>query len=1033
MLAKYVWADLVRNPRRTLSTVAGVTLGIGLTCAVLFFVDGLSASMTQRSVASLTIDMQRVLTAPVGGDLALAERLAPTGRLAGGDLVTVHLEITNRGVQPAHEVSIRSLPPTRVGYVAGSAKVDGNPFGDRAENPLARGPASEGLNLGTVPAGVTRSITYQGRATADVDLAGAAFRSSVSSREALTPVRANSSSRVDLADLAHEIASVGGVAFAEPLSFVDLPAGTLGAPGRSVTGPARVFGFGPAYAAHDKTISMLAGSSRVGSAMVSAEVAAALGIGIGDAVSLRLPDGARFDVNVSGVLDLTRARALFSSRRGGDLEAFLYVPNSVVLDPATFEKTVLPAFERAAADRSQGRLKSPPVREIDIGVERGRLNADPGTALVETQAIASAVSTHGDQLDYVIDNISNSLAVARADSSVAKRMFIFLGLPGGLLAAVLAAYAGNVLAAAQRREQATLRIRGASRRHLLRMLAIRVAGITVSGAIVGVAIGYGSATAVLGPDALARASTTSLVVSGIIGTFSGLIATAAALYVTGRRSIEREINEDRARLVARPPVWRRLRLDLLGVVAVGAASVAAVATSAFKGSAGSVYVGRAVQLPLPLLALPIGAWVAGCLLGARAVAALVGKHGGRSATKAFRRPLRALYRRSVGRRSWAIADGVVVVALIVALGTSLGMFTASYDQAKARDSRYTAGSDLRITPRPGGDRTYGISDAHLFQGGGVAAATPVVYGAHNAIVRSDRTSDVANLAAVDPRGLQEIAPLDDASFVDTRSATAALARLGSDPPAVLLSNQFADFLRAKVGDNLELVLARGTDQQVTVHLTLAGRFDRLPGFPDGAQALMDLKQYEAAVKPAVPDFFLARTEDGSPASLQRAVSSLGKLPALQVDTRETVLAKDQSSLAALNIRGLVDLDSGYGLAMGIVAIGVFVFGLLLQRRREYVTLRAQGMHQRTIRALIVAEASTVAVAGCAIGVVVGAVMAAYFVSVLRPLFILKPTLAVPVGLLATDVASVLIATLLASLAGTALVSRLRATELLRDE
>ena len=53
MLVDYVFADLLRNPRRTLSTMVGVLLGVGLFCGVLFFIDGLSASMTQRAVASL--------------------------------------------------------------------------------------------------------------------------------------------------------------------------------------------------------------------------------------------------------------------------------------------------------------------------------------------------------------------------------------------------------------------------------------------------------------------------------------------------------------------------------------------------------------------------------------------------------------------------------------------------------------------------------------------------------------------------------------------------------------------------------------------------------------------------------------------------------------------------------------------------------------------------------------------------------------------------------------------------------------------
>ncbi len=55
-----------------------------------------------------------------------------------------------------------------------------------------------------------------------------------------------------------------------------------------------------------------------------------------------------------------------------------------------------------------------------------------------------------------------------------------------------------------------------------------------------------------------------------------------------------------------------------------------------------------------------------------------------------------------------------------------------------------------------------------------------------------------------------------------------------------------------------------------------------------------------------------------------------------------MLARDQSSLAALKVAGLADLDSGFALAMAVIAIAIFVFGLLLQRRREYVTLRGPG-------------------------------------------------------------------------------------------
>jgi putative ABC transport system permease protein len=119
--------------------------------------------------------------------------------------------------------------------------------------------------------------------------------------------------------------------------------------------------------------------------------------------------------------------------------------------------------------------------------------------------------------------------------------------------------------------------------------------------------------------------------------------------------------------------------------------------------------------------------------------------------------------------------------------------------------------------------------------------------------------------------------------------------------------------------------------------------------------------------------------------------------------------------------------------MGTVTIAIFVFGLLLQRRREYVTLKAQGLSARSVRGLISAEAATVAVAGCSAGVAVGVVMAAYLVNVLRPLFVLAPPFRIPLGATTQVIASVLVATAMTSIAASSLVNRLQATELLRDE
>ena len=501
MLARYVWADLIRNPRRTLSTMVGVILGVGLSCAVLFLVDGLSASMTQRAVAPLPIDMQRVLTDPVGGDLRLNQEIDPSGPVQTGTVVRVRLKLHNAGTVAANEVVVRSQPPTGLSFLAGSATLDGALIDTGDKNPFASGPAQVGMNIGTIGGGATRTFEYAATASVVADPSTVLFHSTVSSREAVIPVDANAADPVDLTQLATDIAALDGVAFAEQLSFADLPPGSVSSNGATDPGAVRVFGFDSGYTGHDDTIQIVEGSQQLGDALLSVEVASKLGVGIGDSVSLDLPDGRQARVSISGIVDLTRARSLFASRQGADFETFLYVPNAVVVDSATFANVVVPAYERAAVERGE-RVKSPPVREIDIGVERDLLDADPGTALRQTEQIGVRVSAVAGQQDFLLDNISNTLTVAQADAGVAKRLFVFLGVPAALLAAMLAAYAGNVLAGAQRREQATLRIRGASRRTLLSMLALRVSCITAAGSVIGVTLGYLSAAVVLGHGTL---------------------------------------------------------------------------------------------------------------------------------------------------------------------------------------------------------------------------------------------------------------------------------------------------------------------------------------------------------------------------------------------------------------------------------------------------------------------------------------------------------------------------------------------------
>ncbi len=1021
MSARYVLADLVRNPRRTCSTMIGVVLGVGLFCGVLFFVDGLSASMTQRAIAPLSIDMQRIVTQRAGADLQLAETVEPMN--SRGATVLVSLDLRHGGRTTANEVTVRSVPGPGSSYVAGSARLDGDAIPDAGDNPFSSGPARAGFNLGTLEPGATHELTYRIRSDET-----AAVSSSVSSRESVRPIAANRPADVGLQELADQIGRLPGVTDAATLSIADLGPEALRAGTERTTGPTKIFGFDDDYARGDDSISIVEGELSADGAVLSAEASGALGLDIGDPVDVMLPDGTVLDLRVTGRADLSRARSLFSSRRGGDLETFVYTANALVVSPRVFSESVFPSFERAAAG-SPHRLKSPPIREVDVSIDRNRLDADPAAAAGQTELVAAAVMTVADHQDYLLDNISNTLHVATDDATAAKRLFVFLGVPGALLAAMLSAYAGNVLAEAQRREHAILRIRGASRRHLLRMLAARTVLLTSIGAIVGLTTGYMAAGAILGRASLARASASSLAASAITGTLAGFISTGAALYLTGRRSIDREINEDRAELAVRAPLWRRARLDLAGVAVVVVGTVWAIRTSAFDGTPGSVYFGRSVDLNLRLLALPVSVWVTGSLVAARLTAVVLRRNRPTSAPR-FGSVGIGLLRRSVGRRPWAIGNGVIVLSLIVALTTCLGSFTASYDAAKVADARYATGADIRITPSPTASRTYGPTAGSTFETPGIGAITPVIYGLSNVILRSDRTSDPANLAAIDPTSFAAVAPLEP-------SVSSEFGSLADGRRSILVSADMAAFLHVQTGDTLYVLLARATPDQVEIDLEIAGLYERLPGFPDGADAVIDIALHTASVPAQAPDFFLASTISADERSLDAAVRELragpGAVDQLQIDTRSGTLDRDQSSLAALNVAGLVDIDTVFAFGMALVSIAIFVFGLLLQRRREYVTLRAQGLEPRTVRALIAAEAAVVAVFGTITGLIVGAAMGYYFVAILRPLFVLDPVYIVPMRALGWPTLLVITATAASASIGSRVVNGLDPIELLRDE
>jgi putative ABC transport system permease protein len=1033
----YVWRDLVRNPRRTLAALVGLVLGVALFCSVLFFIDGSGATMTKRALQPLALDMQRVIASPLGSGPSLEERLGGSSALRAGQTTTVTLTVRNAGAQPANDVVVNDEPPAPLTYVSGTTTLNGKPISDVGRrSPLAQGLAKTGLNIGRVPPRATERLTYTAKARRPVaDVATLHSRGTVSSRENTVPTPANASGQLTPQELSARIAAIPGVASADVLSFVDLPPRSLHGGGSTAKGPVRVFGLDRGYQRRYPSIQLTSGSFAPGSALLSAEASRGLGVTPGATVKVSLPGNAGpLVAPVSGTTDLSRANPLFYSRNSNKLEEFIYVPDSVIVSPATFDRKIIPAFQAASAT-SAGIVKSPPVREVDVLVDRARLDSDPASALAQTKAIAERIDRIAPGQDYLIDNISNTLQVASDDAATGKRMFLFLGLPGILLSAFLAAYAGGILAAAQRRERANLRIRGADRGQLQRMLVYRTLVLAGLGSLLGVGLGVLSVMAILGPSALFAAAAKDLVVSGLIGIGVGLVTTALAMYFPARRSLAHEVSQERAELSpTAAPAWRRWRLDLALVAVAATAEVLALRAGAFDPQITSVSEGQSVSLPSHLLLAPLLAWCGGVMLSVRPLPWLSARLPLPAAPR-FGPLIGGALARSLKRRSWTLMGGVVAIGLVTAFGVALAIFSATYDAAKVADSRFVVGSDLRVTPSVLSSRPHPPSFGSKLRVSGVSAVSPVVSRVENSVLISRYNQDAKQLTAIDPRSFERVAPLSGSFFID-RSAAGAMAALRANPHALLVDSGTADDLSIKTGDTVKVLLARGTKHQTQRSFQVAGQFERFPGFPQGTNIVANLSYYEHATGTRAVNFFLVRASGHGHADLAQATAAIqagpGKADPLRIDSTETALDKDQSSLTALNVNGLLDLDSLFTLLMSVAAVGILVFGLMLQRRREYVTLLAQGMLAGELRTLVLAEVALVAVSGVAVGLLVGTGMGYLLVHVLRPLFILDPGMTFPVGSVAVVAGLAVAAAVASAFLAAALLRRLSPTELLRE-
>ena len=788
----------------------------------------------------------------------------------------------------------------------------------------------------------------------------------------------------DPAQVAAVVQQQPGTHVTDVVEFSSVPqlSATTSVPGggttTQTTGAAQVLGLPPSYRGDfPGQLRTLTGSDT--GVLVAQQTAANLHVGVGDTVSVSRPGLPDAQVTVQGVVDLPQADTLFQNVGAPPGAQPAAPPDNVVLLPESVWHQV---FDPLAATR-------PDLITAQVHVGRdAALPADPAAAFTAEGGAARNTEAKLAGAGTVGDNLAATLGAAREDALYAQVLFLFLGLPGAVLAGLLTTAVAGAGRQRREREQALLRTRGATHRQALALAAAEATVVGVAGSLAGLGL-----AAVLGRVAFGSVAfgttPTDAVRWAVLAAVAGLAVAVATILIPAERAWRAgRVVTAGSTAPTRRPLWARLGLDLL---ALAVAAVVITATSRVGYSLVLAPEGvAAISVDYWAFLGPALLWTGGGLLCWR-LADLMLRRGRRPLTVALRPaagPLAGVVAAGLGRSRTIVARGAVVLALAVAFAVSTSVFNATYQQQALVDARLTNGADVTVAEPPGAQVPPSAGNA-LAAVPGVRAVAPLQH--RFAYVGSD----LQDLFGVRPRTVASATSLQDSWFTGG-TADQLMATLAATPDGVLVSAETVTDYQLSLGDALKLrVQNTAGGGPVTATFHYVGVANEFPTAPKDS-FLVANADYLAQVtgNDSVAAFLVdtGGSSDGAvTAALQRAAG-----PDATVRPLSQAVATIGSSLTSVDLHGLTLLELGFAFAFGAAAGGLVLAVGMTERRRSFAVLRVLGARRRQLAAFVVGEATVVVVVGLVLGAVLGGALARVLVAVLSGVFDPPPsTLAVP--------------------------------------
>ncbi len=767
------------------------------------------------------------------------------------------------------------------------------------------------------------------------------------------------------------IASAQGVVRSLPVGFADTT-GFKAKTGGSVqtTGPGKVLGLPAGYAsAFPGEIRFLVGAQD--GVLLAQQTAANLHAGVGSEVAVGRPGTNPALLRVDGIVDLPAADSLFQAIGTPAGSAPQAPPDNVLLLPAAEWHRLFDPVARS--NPSAVRLQY----HVDLSPA---LPPDPAAAFDDLLARARNLEARLAGGATVGNNLGAQLDAARQDALYAQLLFLFLGVPGAVLAALLTWVIGAAGGERRRAEQALLRIRGARPKTILALSAVE-AGLV---GVVGVAAGLGAA-ALAGSLAFGSirfgGTSAQALLWVVIAAIAGLVLAFLAVLVPAWRDARSiTVREARASVgVARRPLWARVYLDVACLAGAGLL---------FWQVERSGY--RVVLAPegVPTISVsyftflaPLLLWVGSALFAWRLSSGTLVR--GRKAIARISRPvahgLSGVVAASMSRQRRLLSRGLMIMALTGSFAVSTAVFNSTYTAQSRVDAQLTNGADVTVTTAAETGLPQNLTQT--------VAGLPVVAAAQPMQHRFAYVgNDLQDLYGIDPSAVGQATPMSDAFFAGGHAA-GVLAQLAARPDAVLVSDETVHDFQLQPGDLLRLRLQFGSDHAYhVVPFHYVGIVREFPTAPSDSFLVANASYVAKATGSPAFQTLLVRTSGSPPAVAGEVRHLLGSSSGATVRDVVTQLRITRSGLTAIDLSGLTRLELGFAFVLAAAASGLVLALGLAERQRTFAIASALGARTGQLAAFVWSEAAFVTAGGLVLGALAGWGVSFVLVKILTGVF-----------------------------------------------